>query len=130
MGVALKAAGVARGQLASAKTCGYAKFTQHPGSDMHFIRAQELADALDAASIPGLRKTEKVTPSTFDDELNGRKGIVFFKDYWSRDGDTQPTGDHIDVWDRHRVSGGGIWQWLGFYGGKGAATQVLFWEVK
>jgi RHS repeat-associated protein len=60
----------------------------------HFIRAQELANAL-SIKYP----TIKLTGSNYIDYISGKQGIIFFKDYWSRTGENGRTGDHIDLWN-------------------------------
>jgi hypothetical protein len=53
--------------------------------------------------------------------LTGKKGIIFFKDCFTRDGETVKRGDHIDMWR------------LGMsktYSDPGnQSTQVWFWDL-
>jgi hypothetical protein len=41
MGVCLKRCGVTAAEIRGAITCNQAKLTNHPGDDMHFIRARK-----------------------------------------------------------------------------------------
>ena len=38
------------------------------------------------------------------DKIKGRKGIVFFANYWARDGEKHLTGDHIDLWNKSTLT--------------------------
>ena len=41
----------------------------------------------------------------FQKFLAGRTGIAFFEDYWFRaENKKYPTGDHIDLWNRGRLT--------------------------
>jgi hypothetical protein len=112
------------------------------------MRAEELADWLKKQPFCGLpTKPEDVAGDDWRDKIKGRTGIVFFKDYWLRDGEKSPTGDHIDLWNGSRLtrgSGGftgfattslrftfGIRSssWFDF-SDLGKSTRILFWEIK
>ena len=86
---------------------------------------------------------------SFDKKISGKTGIIFFKDYWLRGNEKNPTGDHIDLWNDGELAGSsGIVSYLrlnfpnatesisGFFGGNERITslfkakQVLFWEIK
>jgi len=134
MGKTLKDAGVPPGVIRGAATCGV-----HPSDDMHFIRAQELANALGRANVPWLGNTEKLKgedPAKFTRILFGRKGIIFLKDYWARSGERgtgNATGDHIDLFDGYRTTASWLMEyfsWLGYYGGYAGSKEIWFWEVK
>ncbi|WP_430735509.1 type VI secretion system amidase effector protein Tae4 [Halodesulfovibrio aestuarii] len=112
------------------------------GKGIHSIRAQDLADYLTKRPFAGCPKAIEVPASNFDDILEDKKGIIFFKDYWRRKGETQPTGDHIDLWDKNELAGSG------FFGSTfrlnyseqaeryadlsdlHKSKQILFWEIK
>ena len=66
----------------------------------HVIRAQELANWLKISKINGFGNLKELNGSTFKHYVSGKKGIIFFKDYWQRSTDTgnNRTGDHIDIW--------------------------------
>ncbi len=129
MGVALREAGVTPGQLGSMRMSWY-----HPKDRMYVLVAQELANALARSNIEGLGRVEKLDdPKNFHKALFGRTGIVFFKDYWKRSGETTPTGDHIDVWNGYRTSAKWLIQWfswLGYTENYGKSREIWFWEVK
>ncbi len=68
------------------------------------LRASELARWLHTRpfkecpiGVPGPGKD-------FATRLAGRTGIVFFEDYWLRDGEKYPSGDHIDLWRIDRLT--------------------------
>ncbi|MEM9357443.1 MAG: T6SS effector amidase Tae4 family protein [Pseudomonadota bacterium] len=133
MGVSLKRAGVQPSQIGNILTCG-----AHPPEEMHYIRAQELANALANRSIPGIGSVQRIRGQQVQDfypELFGRTGIVFIKDYWQRSVDRagSPTGDHIDVWNGYRSSAKWLMEWfswLGYYSNYAQAREIWFWEVK
>ena len=134
MGVALKRAKVLPHQISGCLTCG-----AHPPEAMHFIRAQELANALVRGNLPNVGPVRKITgsgPAAFYPELFGKTGIIYIKDYWSRSGvdrPGQPTGDHIDVWNGYRSSAKWLMEWfswMGYYSNYAQAKEIWFWEVK
>lgn len=83
----------------------------------------------------------------FATRLAGRTGIVFFEDYWLRQGERHPTGDHIDLWRLDRLTpsfetfmrftlGIGSWRMPDLRGGHRQifsdlenARQVTFWAI-
>jgi hypothetical protein len=74
---------------------------------MHIIRAADLANGLAGASIEGIGKVERIVGTEAKDfygKLYGRTGIIFIHAYWLRQGETTPSGDHIDVWNGYRSS--------------------------
>ncbi len=111
----------------------------------HAIRAQELADWLkkNSGRAAGIGNAVELTGANFESYINGKKGIIFFKDYWRRKRDlgTNRTGDHIDLWDGNELAGSS-WFWTRFrlnlpwvaerFGTSDLrkSKQVLFWEVK
>ena len=56
LGIALRRAGVTDGQIGGCAACAV-----HPRSEMHFINASQLANALAHANIPGIGTVEKIT---------------------------------------------------------------------
>lgn len=101
--IALAAAGVNMKSCPKAK-CDYNKsYKDHAG---HVIRAQELADWL-KNHLLGAPQTwtvdkhgKKPIPGTLAQvAVQGQTGIVFFKDFWAREGERTATGDHIDLWN-------------------------------
>ncbi len=130
MGVALREAGVTLAQIGNPRVSWF-----HKKEDMFVLVAQDLALGLKSAKIEGLGPLEIVKdPKNFHNELYGRKGIIFFKDYWRRSGETtNPTGDHIDVWNGYRTSSKWLMEWfswLGYNENYGKSKEIWFWEVK
>lgn len=129
MGVALHAAGLTLAQIGNPRVSWY-----HPKEEMYVLVAQELANGLKNANINGLGPMIKVQdPKNFHKELFGKTGIIFFKDYWRRTGESQPTGDHIDVWNGYRTSAKWLiewFSWLGYTENYGFSKEIWFWEVK
>ena len=88
--------------------------------------------------FPGCNAPISVQPKMFIQVLSGRTGIVFFKDYWKREGEKSPTGDHIDLWNRDRLTSS-IASWLRFsvglpsifpyYSDLSKSRQILFWPI-
>ena len=103
---------------------------------MHIINAQALASALAGANIEGLGKVERIAAADaaqFYKKIYGRTGIIYIKDYWKRHGETNATGDHIDVWNGYRSSTKWLMEWfswLGYYSNYAQAKEVWFWDVK
>ena len=108
------------------------------------IRAEELAGWLKTQHIMGLpSRPENVTGSDWQSKINDRTGIAFFANYWPREGEKHPTGDHIDLWNGSRLTASGFWGTavtvarfrLGYESGPGfhdlgKATTILFWDVR
>jgi len=72
-----------------------------PNSGM-VASAQELANWLRRHPFPGLGRAIIIKPaSDWEVRIKGKVGIVFFKDYWRRKGETKGvgSGDHIDLWN-------------------------------
>lgn len=132
MGVCLKRAGVLPGQIRGAITCAQAAGTGHAHDEMHFIRAHELANALNSANVPGLSpRITLANPQDFANELAGRQGIIYFRHYWWRTTDTvRPTGDHIDVWNGWRTTAKVLLPWFNWLGGYDGSGEIWFWEAK
>ncbi|APD07506.1 hypothetical protein UJ101_02002 [Flavobacteriaceae bacterium UJ101] len=66
----------------------------------HAIRAQELGEWLKIKKINGLSAVKELTGSNFRAYVNGKKGLIYFEDYWQRNGESGSTrtGDHVDIW--------------------------------
>ncbi|MCD8418756.1 type VI secretion system amidase effector protein Tae4 [Tenacibaculum finnmarkense genomovar finnmarkense] len=114
------------------------------GKNVHAIRAQELANWLKKRPFAGCLKPESYTGESFEKKIEGKTGIVFFKDYWQRNGETGETrtGDHIDLWNENELASIGLiatWirrtfsgfseSWLDMSDLK-KSKSVLFWEIK
>lgn len=109
----------------------------------HIVRAQELADWLKKKPFPGCPDPIVTVGQEFKETLKGKKGIIFFKDYWQREvekGSTRRTGDHIDFWDDGTLAGSGSvgsffrislgFHWDGWMSDHELSKQVLLWELK
>lgn len=75
-----------------------------PAGNGMVLRARELADWLRTRPFPGCPTPTIWTGATFRKGITGRTGIVFFHGYWLRTGEKFPTGDHIDLWKRDRLT--------------------------
>ncbi len=145
VGVALRKSGFDLGKppFASLGTCGL-----HPGEG-HVLLAQSLATALQKYSnLKGalIGKTQVIDPKTFNNDIDGKTGIIFLADFWARKGETNTTrsGDHIDVWNKNRLTQWYSWARVQLLGSirlqimgnvlvdwddyKGS-SKILFWEV-
>jgi hypothetical protein len=144
MGVALRRAGVTIEQMGGVTTCEY-----HPRSELHCLNAEQTASGIARLRFDNLAPMEVlsgVNAAEFYHKLYGRKGIVFFADYWSRtvtinnkDGtresitESVPTGDHVDVWNGYRTTASWLMEWfswLGYYHTYVKAREIRFWEIK
>lgn len=115
---------------------------------IHIVRAQELSDYLETRPFAGCPKPLILTGANFKDNVEGKTGIIFFKDYWLRSGEKNATGDHIDLWKEGELAGSGaIASFLrltlpgategvsGIFGDGSRITdltkskQVIFWEI-
>lgn len=63
------------------------------------IRAQELANWL-ASPFSGMHKVEKYAGKEALNKISGKRGIVFFQNYWGQGSQ----GDHIDLWNSFRLT--------------------------
>ncbi|MCA9131369.1 MAG: hypothetical protein KDB22_30005 [Planctomycetales bacterium] len=102
----------------------------------HIIRAEEFGNAIKSTSLSGLGKLQTVAPSKYQSELSGKTGIVFFKNYWQRQGETfaNRTGDHIDLWNHNRTTGywfswsRNFWESIsGDVSDRNKSSEVWFW---
>jgi len=112
------------------------------GGQRAAIRAEEFAAWLKLQPFCGLpNKPQAITGQDWQQKIKGKTGIIFFKDYWARDGEvSHASGDHVDLWNKDRLTpsfasfmrftvglrGSTI---LGF-SDLGKAKEILFWEIK
>jgi len=68
------------------------------------IRAQELANWF-ASPRSNLPKVQKFGGKDAFEKIQGRKGIIFFQDYWGAGNQ----GDHIDLWNGSRLTDWRTW---------------------
>lgn len=116
--------------------CPGVKCWSHAGSK-HVIRAEDLANWLTKSPPSGFGKKEDVMPSEFQKKLAGRTGVIFFKDYWTRNNESFDgrSGDHIDLWNKNRITGSSMWyrsiiEFFRFVSDLNKSRKVWFWEVK
>ena len=57
-----------------------------------------MLSGLKKSKISGFSKSVELTGDNYYEYVKGKKGIIFFKDYWLRTGEKERTGDHIDLW--------------------------------
>ncbi len=106
------------------------------------IRAEEFAAWLKLQPFCGLpSKPQPVTGPDWQQKIKGKTGIIFFKDYWARDGEvSHASGDHVDLWNKDRLTPG-FASFLRFtvglrassllgFSDLGKAKEILFWEVQ
>lgn len=131
MGIALRRAGVTASQLSGCAHC-----VVHSREAMHFINANQLANAIARANLPGVGPIEKYAgadAAQFYPKLFGRTGMIYVQDYWRRSTDTgRATGDHIDVWNGYRSSAKWLMEWfswVGYYSNYAEAGEIWFWPV-
>lgn len=121
MGIALKAAGVTTSGLV---VCWHG----HSGQQ-HILQAEPLAGWMlqqkqrFGTAEKKVGKNHDATKGVTHVDYKGRKGVVFFKDFWFRDKEKFPTGDHIDVWNGERQGSGNDDYFE-------RSKQVWFWELK
>jgi hypothetical protein len=103
----------------------------------HLLLAEELAIGLKNNTPKGFGSTEKILPGSFQSILDGKTGVIFFKDYWQRGKESfgQRSGDHIDLWDKDRITSSsmfirGILEFFGRVSDLNKSREIWFWEVK
>ena len=113
-----------------------ARCWSHQGK-RHIIRAEELANALKLKVPAGFSQPKKVVPGSFQTILDGKTGIIFFKDYWQRGKESfeQRSGDHIDLWNKHRITSSSMFtrsilEFFGRVSDLNKSREIWFWEVK
>jgi hypothetical protein len=108
----------------------------------HPLVAQQLADWLSLRPFPGCPAPLRSDGAHYEKDFDDKQGIIFFKDYWQRNGETgeMRTGDHIDLWDDKTLASlGGLGSFIrvnlgfsidGWFSDFGRAKQVLLWVIK
>jgi hypothetical protein len=107
------------------------------------VRAEQLAAWLGRARIAGVAPARDIAGEHWQDRVKGKTGILFFADYWLREGEKHPSGDHIDLWNGSRLTASGLEGTLvtvlrfglGVNSGPGfsdlgKAKKILFWEIR
>ncbi|MGA6135507.1 type VI secretion system amidase effector protein Tae4 [Acinetobacter dispersus] len=102
-------------------------------------RANEMAKWLDTRPVCGIAAKQVITGPNWKDKINGRTGIIFFGEYWGRDGEDEgnASGGHIDLWNKTRITGTGSYfriQWgiviNGIWSDFSKSKRIWFYEVK
>lgn len=114
------------------------QFCWSHGAPHHILLAENLAKWLDTHPVPDFGRTEKrISPSNFQDELSGRTGVIFFKDYWRRGNENfaSRSGDHIDLWNNNEITSSSmlrraVAEFFGLVSDLNDSKEVWFWEVK
>ena len=103
----------------------------------HFLLAEDFATGLKASNLPGLSAMVKINPGSFQSELDGKTGVIFFKDYWQRGKEAfaQRSGDHIDLWNKDRITSSsmlirGVLEFFGRVSDLNKSREIWFWAVK
>lgn len=104
LGQALTSCGVDTYKIVQKKEHCWGK--DHVG---HILRAEVFAKGLQKNPFKGLGKLQKISPEDFNLSLAGKTGIIFFKDYWMRSGESYQnrSGDHIDLWNGSKTTSAG-----------------------
>jgi hypothetical protein len=133
VGNALALSGYDTSNLPGAEHCWH-----HPKSEGHILRAEQLASALMLKRPSSFAKPESIPVKNFKTHIAGKKGVIFFKDYWLRNSDpsNSPTGDHIDLWNGSRLTDWTSWIRIttglsidGVWSDFGKSKEILFWRV-
>jgi hypothetical protein len=134
VGVALAKCGVDTTKIPGAEHCWH-----HDQSAGHILRAEQLANGLHKANIAGVKTGIGVKPDAIADQLRGKTGIIYFEDYWLRNGETtrNRSGDHIDLWNGTRLTTLSSFfriQWgvsiEGIWSDFARSKRVVFWGVQ
>jgi hypothetical protein len=126
MGHALQASGFEVTNI-SVRLCWH-----HKKQSFHSLAAEELAIALKRSVVPGIGRLKKLNPEDFTKPISGGKGIIFFKDYWQRSGESynRRTGDHIDLWNGHKLTNSSFYTfWSSYFHTYDNSKEIWFWPV-
>jgi hypothetical protein len=114
-------------------------FKGHPRA--HMLRAEEVANWFQLRPFAGCPRPTDLTGKDWRSKVRNRTGLIFFKDYWEREGERSPTGDHIDLWNGQSLTAaslqGRVNNFLRFtigidafwYSDLGEAKKILFWDI-
>lgn len=103
----------------------------------HILLAEEMANWLRMSHFSWLGKLEKISPKSFQKDLNDRTGIIFFKDYWQRGNESfdNRSGDHIDLWRNDEITGSSMFvrsilEFFNRVSDLNESYEIWFWEIK
>jgi len=97
----------------------------HGHKPAHILRAEELGNWLKGPFSP-FKKIIIFEGVNGFSKISGKKGIVFFKDYYGRNNQ----GDHIDLWNGSRLTKYATWFDFAFRDGRHySKATVWFWPV-
>lgn len=134
VGNALALCGFDTASLPGAEHCWH-----HEKSHGHILRAEQMAKALRKVRPAGIEAAQSIPVDGFRKHISGKKGIIFFKDYWLRSSDPEnnPTGDHIDLWNGSRLTDWSSWIRIrtglsidGVWSDFEKSREILFWKVQ
>ncbi len=127
MGHALQAAGFEVSRL-HVRLCWH-----HKKQSFHVLEAEELAKAINKSVVPGIGKLNKLRPEELSESIIGKKGIIYFKDYWKRSGESYMgrTGDHIDLWNGNKLTSSSFFTfWSNYFHTYDNSKEIWFWAVR
>lgn len=103
----------------------------------HILLAEDLAKGLHLHKPYSFKSRQKVTPANFQDELKGKTGVIFFKDYWQRGSESAAnrSGDHIDLWNKNSITSSSmlyrsVIELFGIVSDLNKSKEIWFWEVE
>lgn len=111
----------------------------HKETERHVLSANELAVGLLKVNIPGIGAPVEIEAMSFKAKIAGKKGIIYFEDYWLRPEDRpeRSTGDHIDLWNGSRLTDVSSWfrvqlgiSYEGVWSDFEKAKKIIFWRVE
>jgi len=117
--------------LLKAKRCW-----SHAGKK-HILLAEELAISIKSNPPSGFKPMKKILPGSFQNDLAGKTGVIFFKDYWQRGSESfnSRSGDHIDLWNKDKITSSGmlmrtVYEFFGVLSDLNKSKEIWFWEVE
>ncbi len=123
MGVCLERSGVQTKHW-PVRRCWFHKNGNGDGG--HILAAEELAKSLEMVPFSGLFTIEKFSGKKAFENLSGKSGIVFFRNYYG----PGSQGDHIDLWDGFRLTDWRTVFTIHVYGEKYSNSEdVWFWPL-
>ena len=114
--------------------------------EKHALVAAQLAMFIKTGglNIKDMASAAVLTGATFLDYVKGKTGIIYFEDYWPRQGESRDhgprTGDYIDLWNKNKLASDGLaitWARTNFpnifeffkVSDLSKSVKVIFWEI-